>query len=63
VAFGVLAPALGITGSPRRGTWRQSLVGLTVLVVDNDEGSLDYFAVTLELAGATVATNSVPTSS
>jgi hypothetical protein len=41
VAFGVLAPALGITGSPRRGTWRQSLVGLTVLVVDNDEGSLD----------------------
>jgi CheY-like chemotaxis protein len=36
----------------------QSLVGLTVVVVDDDEASLDYFAMALRTAGAVVATAS-----
>src|SRR5688572_27362832 len=36
----------------------QSLLGLRVLVIDDDEGSLDYFATALQTAGATVTTAS-----
>jgi CheY-like chemotaxis protein len=42
----------------RRSSAPGSLVGLTVLVVDDDEGSLDYFEVALRTAGAAVVTAS-----
>lgn len=34
----------------------RNLAGVRVLVVDDDDGSLDYFATALQAAGATVAT-------
>ena len=43
----------------RRPSWPpRNLSGLTVLVVDDDEGSLDYFAMALTVAGAAVTTAS-----
>jgi CheY-like chemotaxis protein len=42
--------------APRRGWPPRDLTGLTVLVVDDDEGSLDYFSVALRVAGARVLT-------
>src|SRR5262245_44735831 len=53
-----------LTGGPRgasitRPAWpTPRLSGLTVLVVDDDEGSRDYFAMALRIAGAVVATAS-----
>jgi CheY-like chemotaxis protein len=44
--------------TPRPSWPPRSLVGLTVLVVDDDEGSLDYFAMALRAAGAVVVTAS-----
>lgn len=46
------------SSTPRPSAAVRSLVGLTVLVVDDDEGSLDYFAMALTTAGAIVATAS-----
>jgi CheY-like chemotaxis protein len=45
--------------SAGRPSWpARSLVGLTLLVVDDDESSLDYFALALKTAGAVVTTAS-----
>ena len=42
--------------TPTRSPFPRALVGLDVLVVDDDSGSLDYFAAALTLSGATVMT-------
>jgi CheY-like chemotaxis protein len=44
--------------TPTRSPFPRDLVGLDVLVVDDDSGSLDYFAAALNLCGATVMTTS-----
>ncbi len=46
---------------PHRPSAPQTLAGLTVLVVDDDESSRDYFAVALRTAGAAVATAATAT--
>jgi len=46
------SPAPGLSGLPR------SLLGLTVVVVDDDESTLEYFAFALRACGAVVATAS-----
>lgn len=46
------------SSTPRPSPSPRSLVGLKILVVDDDDGSLDYFAVALKTAGAVVATAS-----
>src|SRR5262245_39117275 len=48
----------GPSPAPRRAWPSQNLVGLIVLVVDDDEGSRDYFAMALRTAGAAVVTAS-----
>src|SRR5438552_271298 len=47
-----------IRGTPRPSLLPRNLVGLKVVVVDDDESSLDYFAVALGTCGAEVMTAS-----
>src|SRR5256885_1628854 len=47
-----------IRGTPRPSLLSRNLVGLKVVVVDDDESSLDYFAVALGTCGAEVMTAS-----
>jgi CheY-like chemotaxis protein len=49
------------SSAPRSSQPAQRLAGLTVLVVDDDADSLDYFAIALRTAGATVTTTSTAT--
>jgi hypothetical protein len=51
LAFGVLAPGLGITRSPRRSTWRETAVNVAAHLVYGTATAL----VTLELGGQTHA--------
>jgi len=44
------------SSSPRPSRLPRNLIGLTVLVVDDDSASLDFFAVVLKICGATVMT-------
>src|SRR5438552_3242329 len=44
------------SSTPRPSRLPRNLVGLTVLVVDDDSASLDFFAVVLKLCGAAVMT-------
>lgn len=46
------------SSSPRSSRLPRNLVGLSVVVVDDDEDTLEYFAVALRSCGATVATAS-----
>jgi CheY-like chemotaxis protein len=46
------------SSTPTRSPFPRDLVGLDVLVVDDDSGSLDYFAAVLNLCGAIVMTAS-----
>ena len=46
------------SSTPTRPPFPRDLVGLDVLVVDDDSGSLGYFAAALNLCGATVMTAS-----
>jgi len=46
------------TPGPARSAGARRLLGLTVLVVDDDEDSLDYFAMALRTAGASVLATS-----
>jgi CheY-like chemotaxis protein len=48
----------GEESRPAEATSRPDLSGMKVLVVDDDEDSLDYFALALRLHGAVVATAS-----
>jgi CheY-like chemotaxis protein len=58
------APGSRPTGDPRESgppgsSWpSRDLAGLSILIVDDDEGSLEYFAMALTMAGAAVATAS-----
>jgi CheY-like chemotaxis protein len=56
-----LAAGQGARSTPRPSWAPRSLAGLKVLVVDDDEGSLDYFAMALRTTGAAVATASTAT--
>jgi len=49
------APLRAVPPLPR------NLVGLSIVVVDDDDGSLDYFAVALRACGATVRTAATAT--
>ena len=53
-----LSVGQGEWSTPRPSWAPRSLAGLKVLVVDDDEGSLDYFAMALGTTGAAVATAS-----
>src|SRR5919199_1179161 len=46
----------GESPAPARSQQSRRLVGVTVLVVDDDDGSRDYFAMALKAAGAVVVT-------
>ena len=52
------APGAGPAVGPGPAPLPRNLVGLTILVVDDDEASLDYFEVALRTCGAVVVTAS-----